>query len=42
MYSSQLKHIISITHKELYNLDFEEINSLGVKSPNSYNFKEIF
>ena len=42
MYSSQLKHIISITHKAFYNLDLEEINSLGVKSPNSYNFRKSF
>ena len=32
--------LLTITHKAFYNLDLEEINSLVVKSPNSYNFRK--
>ena len=32
--------LLTITQKAFYNLDLEEINSLVVKSPNSYNFRK--
>ena len=32
--------LLTITYKAFYNLDLEEINSLDVKSPNSYNFRK--
>lgn len=33
--------LLTITHKAFYNLDLEETNSLVVKSPNSYNFRNL-
>ena len=32
--------LLTITHKAFYNVDLEKINSLVVKSPNSYNFRK--